>query len=123
MRSSLSRSTALDRTLVTIRRLAAFTVLAFALAGCGGSSQSSREPPVPTIATDPPTATVKTSWCLVYGTSTSPQKSSSTETLYLTDVALKSEKCVSTVSFELEPEAKVMGYDVSYQPADTAKAE
>jgi len=27
------------------------------------------------------------------------------------------------VSFELEPEAKVMGYDVSYQPADTAKIE
>jgi hypothetical protein len=78
---------------------------------------------VPTNTTDPPTATVKTSWCLAFGTSTSPQKSSSTETLYLTDVALKSEKCVSIVSFELEPEAKVMGYDVSYQPADTAKIE
>ena len=104
-----------------MNRLTAFAVLAVALAGCGG--KSSDEQAASMQPTSPPTATVTTSWCLVYGTSTSPQKSSSTETLYLTHVALKSEDCISTVSFELEPEAQVLGYDVSYQPADTAKIE
>ena len=104
-----------------MNRLTAFAVLAVALAGCGG--KSSDEQAASTQPTSPPTATVTTSWCLVYGTSTSPQKSSSTETLYLTHVALKSEDCISTVSFEFEPEAQVLGYDVSYQPADTAKIE
>ena len=104
-----------------MNRLTAFAVLAVALAGCGG--KSSDEQAASTQQTSPPTATATTSWCLVYGTSTSPQKSSSTETLYLTHVALKSEDCISTVSFELEPQAQVLGYDVSYQPADTAKIE
>ena len=104
-----------------MNRLTAFAVLAVALAGCGG--KSSDEQAASTQPTSPPTATVTTSWCLVYGTSTSTQKSSSAETLYLTHVALKSEDCISTVSFELEPEAQVLGYDVSYQPADTAKIE
>jgi hypothetical protein len=104
-----------------MNRFTAFAVLAVALAGCGG--RSSDEQAASTRPTSPPTATVTTSWCLVYGTSTSPQKSSSTERLYLTHVALKSEDCISTVSFELEPQAQVLGYDVSYQPADTAKIE
>ena len=104
-----------------MNRLTAFAVLAVALAGCGG--KSSDEQAASTQPTSPPTATVTTSWCLVYGTSTSTQKSSSAETLYLTHVALKSEDCISTVSFEFEPEAQVLGYDVSYQPADTAKIE
>jgi len=60
---------------------------------------------------------------MVSDTTTSPQKSSSTETLYLSDVGVKSDDCASTVSFELEPKAQVLGYDVSYQPADTAKVE
>jgi len=66
---------------------------------------------------------VTTSGCSVGGTSTSPQKSSSSETLYLREIALKSEDCTSTVSFKLEPKAQVLGYEVSYQPADTAKVE
>lgn len=104
-----------------MKRIAALTVLAFALAGCGG--KSSDEQAASTQPPSPPTATATTSWCLVYGTSMSPQKSSSTETLYLSHVALKSEDCISTVSFELEPKPQVLGYDVSYQPADTAKIE
>ena len=104
-----------------MNRLTAFAVLAVALAGCGG--KSSDEQAASTQPTSPPTATVTTSYCLVYGTSKSAQKSSSTETLYLTHVALKSEDCISTMSFELEPQAQVLGYDVSYQPADTAKIE
>jgi hypothetical protein len=102
-------------------RLAATVVLAFALAGCGG--KSSDEQAASTQPTSPPTATATTSYCLAVGTSMSPQKSSSTETLYLTHIALKSDDCISTVSFELEPEAQVLGYDVSYQPGDTAKIE
>jgi hypothetical protein len=66
---------------------------------------------------------VTTSWCMTFGNSTSPQKSSSTETLYLRHVALRSDDCTGTVSFELEPRAKVLGYEVSYQTADTAKLE
>jgi len=60
---------------------------------------------------------------MAFGTSSSLQKRSSTETLYLRHVALKSEDCASIVSFELEPKAHVLGYEVSYQPADTAKIE
>jgi hypothetical protein len=105
-----------------MRRLAVLlAALAFLVAGCGG--ESSDEQAASTQPASPPTATVTTSWCLVYGTSTSPQKSASTETLYLSDVALESEDCVSTVSFELEPKGQVLGYEISYQPADTAKLE
>ena len=104
-----------------MNRLAAFAVLAVALTGCSG--ESSDEQVASTMPSSPPMATATTSYCMVGGTSTSPQKSSSTETLYLSHVALRSDACTSTVSFELEPKAKVLGYDVSYQPADTAKVE
>ena len=104
-----------------MNRLAAFAVLAVALAGCGG--KSSDEQAASTLPISPPTASMTTSYCLAGGDSTSPQKSSSTETLYLSHVALRSDDCSSTVSFELEPKAKVLGYEVSYQPADTAKVE
>ncbi len=104
-----------------MKRISALTVLAFALAGCGG--KSSDEQAASTLPTDPPTATVTTSSCVAFGTSTSPQKSSSNETLYLRNIALTSGDCTSSVSFELEPKAQVMGYEVSYQPADTAKIE
>ena len=102
-------------------RLTALAVLAVALAGCGG--KSSDEQAASTLPSSPPTATVTTSSCMIFGTSRSPQKSSSAETLYLRHIALRSEDCTSTVSFELEPKSQVLGYDVSYQPADTAKVE
>ncbi len=102
-------------------RLTAFAVLAVALAGCGG--KSSDEQAASTQPSSPPTASVTTSSCMVFGTSTSPQKRSSSETLYLRHIALTSKDCTSTVSFELEPKAQVLGYEVSYQPADTAKVE
>jgi hypothetical protein len=104
-----------------MNRFAAFAVLAVALAGCGG--KSSDEHAASRLPSSPPTATVTTSWCMTFGNSTSPQKSSSAETLYLRHVALRSDDCTSTVSFELEPKAKVLGYEVSYQSADSAKVE
>jgi len=110
-----------ESTIAAMSRLAALAVLAIALAGCGGTS--SDEQAASTLPSSPPTATVTTSWCLTFGNSTSPQKSFSTETLYLSHVALRSDDCLSTVSFELEPKAKVPGFEVSYQPADTAKVE
>jgi hypothetical protein len=104
-----------------VKRIAALLVLAFALGGCG--SNSSDEQAASTQPSSPPTATITTTWCSVFGTSTSPQKSSSNETLYLRNIALESGDCTSTVSFKLEPKAQVLGYEVSYQPADTAKVE
>jgi hypothetical protein len=104
-----------------MNRLTAFAVLAVALAGCGGTS--SDEQAASPLPSSPPTATVTTSWCMTFGNSASPQKSSSAETLYLRHVALRSDDCTSTVSFELEPKAKVLGYEVSYQSADSAKVE
>lgn len=104
-----------------MNRLFAFGVLAVALAGCGG--KSSDEQAASTQPTSPPGATVTSASCMVFGTSTSPQKSSSNETLYLSHIALKSVDCTSTVSFELEPVAQAPGFEVSYQPADAAKVE
>jgi hypothetical protein len=104
-------------------RFAAIVILAFALAGCGGSSNSSSEPPVPTSTTDPPKATATVECTTISGASTSRQTSSSNETMYLTNVELQRDDCVRRVSFELEPNTQMPGYEVSYEPADTAKIE
>ena len=57
---------------------------------------------------------------------TSPQKSSANEnrdTMYLTDVSVEAEECTANVTFAFEKQAPGPGFDVSYQPADTAKIE
>ncbi|HKB19989.1 MAG TPA: hypothetical protein VKC65_03170 [Gaiellaceae bacterium] len=105
-----------------MKRLAAFAVLAFALAGCG-SSKSSDEQPATTNPTSPPSMATTAACEPPSGASTSPQKGSSAETMYLTGVVIKPGECTSSVLFELEPEAQAPGYEVSYQPADTAKIE
>src|SRR5207247_9518694 len=60
------------------------------------------------------------------GASTSPQKSSANEnreTMYLTNVTIAGTDCADKVVFDFEQQAPGPGYDVSYQPADTAKIE
>jgi hypothetical protein len=107
-----------------MKRLAALLVLAFALAACG--SNSSDEQAASTQPTSPPTATVTTTSCMVFGTSTSPQKSSANEnreTMYLSNVGIKPGDCTRSVLFEFEPQAPGPGFEVSYQPAETAKIE
>jgi hypothetical protein len=108
-----------------VKRLAVFALLAFALAGCGGSgsSESSGEPPVPTNTTDPPKATATVECTMILNASTSPQSNSSTETSYLTNVVLQHDDCMRRVAFELDPSTQTPGYEVSYEPADTAKIE
>lgn len=103
-------------------RLAVFLVLAFALAGCG-SSKSSDEQPASTTSTSPPAMETTSTDCKIDGASKSAQKGSSSDTMYLTDVEFQAANCGSSVVFELEPKAQAPGYDVSYQPADTAKIE
>ena len=57
--------------------------------------------------------------------STSPQKSSNEnrETMYLTNVAAGADECTAKVVFGFEEQAPGPGFEVSYQPADTAKIE
>lgn len=60
------------------------------------------------------------------GGATTPQKSSANEnreTMYLTGVEAASEECEAHVDFEFEEAAPGPGYEVSYQPASTAKIE
>ena len=58
--------------------------------------------------------------------STSPQKSSANanrETMYLTNVTPGADECTAKVVFEFEAQAPGPGFEVSYQPASTAKIE
>jgi hypothetical protein len=115
-------------------RLAAIVLVAFALAGCGNGGSSNDESassgtaPGTTSTTPgspPPMQTVPD--CMPPpDASTSPQKSASDEnreTMYLTDVSLGSDKCSAKVIFQLEQQAPGPGYQVSYEPAATAKIE
>ena len=65
--------------------------------------------------------------CKLAGATKSPQVNASDqrpeETMYLTDVSLTSVKCATSVVFDLEPNALLPGYRVSYEPAETAKVE
>jgi hypothetical protein len=115
-------------------RLAAIVVLAFALAGCGsGSNDNGAASPATTsispttTSTSPPSMQTIPACMPSPSASTSPQKSSANENremMYLTDVSLdKGEECSAKVTFVFERQAPGPGYDVSYQPADTAKIE
>jgi hypothetical protein len=107
-------------------RFAAIVVVVFALAGCGsGSSDNEAAPPPTTTSTSPPSMQTVPDCMPSPRASTSPQKSSSEngETMYLTNVTLSGSDCVGKVVFDFERQAPGPGYDVSYQPADTAKVE
>jgi hypothetical protein len=118
-------------------RLAAIVVLAFALAGCGsGSSDNEAASPTTattttstsptTTSTSPPSMQTVPACMPPPSASTSPQKSSANEnreTMYLTNVGLGGSDCVDTIVFDFEKQAPGPGYDISYQPASTAKIE
>jgi hypothetical protein len=114
-------------------RLAAIVVLAFALAGCGsGSNDNGAASPATTstspttTSTSPPSMQTIPACMPSPSASTSPKKSSANENremMYLTDVSLDREECSAKVTFAFEQQAPGPGYDVSYQPADTAKIE
>jgi hypothetical protein len=103
-----------------MKRLLAVPVLALALAGCG--SDSGNDEAASTNPSSPPPMQTTTSGCeSLSGASTDPQKQTANETMYLTSVAIKPGTC--TVVFGFEAQAPGPGYEVSYQPASTAKVE
>jgi hypothetical protein len=114
-------------------RLAAIVVLAFALAGCGsGSTDNEAASPTTTstspttTSTSPPSMQTIPDCMPSPSASTSAQKSSANEnreTMYLTNVTPGADKCTAKVEFEFEEQAPGPGFEVSYQPADTAKIE
>jgi hypothetical protein len=111
-----------------VKRPAVLIVLAFALAGCGGST-SSDEQAASTSSTSPPSmATTSTGDdCKLDGATGAPEVNASSDkpdqTMYLTDVSLTSVKCAKSVVFDLEPRTEAPGFRVSYEPAGTAKVE
>ena len=114
-------------------RLAVFVLLAFALAGCGsGSNDNEAAAPTTTstspttTSTSPPSMQTVPDCMPSPSASTSPQKSSANanrETMYLTNVTTGADECTAKVLFGFEEQAPGPGFEVSYQPADTAKIE
>ena len=106
-------------------RLAAIVLVAFALAGCG-TSRSSSEQPSTTQPSSPPSMQTVPDCMAPPDASTSAKKSAASEnreTMFLTSISLGSDKCSAKVQFGFEQQAPGPGYEVSYQPADTAKVE
>jgi hypothetical protein len=106
-------------------RLAVIVVLAFALAGCGSGSSDNEAASSTTTSTSPPSMQTVPDCMPSPNASTSPQKSSNEnrETMYLTNVTAGADKCTAKVVFGFEEQAPGPGFEVSYQPADTAKIE
>ena len=114
-------------------RLAAIVVLAFALAGCGsGSNDNGAASPATTstspttTSTSPPSMQTVPDCMLSPSASASPQKSSANanrETMYLTNITPGADECTAKVVFDFEEQAPGPGFEVSYQPASTAKIE
>jgi len=114
-------------------RLAAIVLLAFALAGCGSGSNDNEGAAPTTTSTSPTTTSTSPPSmqtvpdCMPSPTaSTSPQKSSANanrETMYLESVTTGADECTAKVLFGFEEQAPGPGFEVSYQPADTAKIE
>jgi hypothetical protein len=108
-------------------RLAAIVLVAFTLAGCGSDSSSDNgAASSTTTSTSPPSMQTVPDCMAPPDASTSTKKSPANEnreTMYLTNISLGSDKCSAKVLFGFEQQAPGPGYEVSYQPADTAKVE
>ena len=118
-----------------MNRFAVFFVLALALAGCGsGSNDNEAAAPATTptstspttTSTSPPSMQTVPDCMPSPSASTSPQKSpanANRETMYLESVTTGADECTAKVLFGFEEQAPGPGFEVSYQPADTAKIE
>ena len=102
-------------------RLLAIVVLALALAGCGDDDQAASTKP-----SSPPSMETTADCMPIPGASMDAKKSpanDNAETMYLTNVTLSSTDCSDKVVFDFEEQAPGPGFDISYQPASTAKVE
>jgi hypothetical protein len=102
-------------------RLLAIVVLALALAGCGDDDQAASTKP-----SSPPSMETTADCMPIPGASTDAKTSpanDNAETMYLTNVTLSSTDCSDKVVFDFEEQAPGPGFDISYQPASTAKVE
>ena len=105
-------------------RLLAIVVLALTLACCGSdsgndeaaSTNPSSPPPMQTIPECMPLPDAG------LDARTSPAIENR-ETMYLSNVSVDSEKCAAKVVFDFEEQEPGPGFEVSYQPASTAKVE
>jgi hypothetical protein len=115
---------------VIVARCLAIVVLALALVGCGSDSndnESASPTTTPTTtSTSPPSMKTVPDCMPSPSASTSAQKNSvneNRETMYLTNVSVDAEQCSAKVTFDFEKQTPGPGFDVSYQPASTAKIE
>jgi hypothetical protein len=111
---------------VSVTRLIALVLFASALAGCGASKSSDQQPATTNPSSPPPMATTTTPSCEPLSGGSLTQKKSPPEmnpvTVYLTGVSITRQPCTGNVAFTFEG-SHAPGYDVSYQPASTAKVE
>jgi hypothetical protein len=113
-------------------RLLALLVLTLALAGCGSdagndeAASTNPAPPPAKTASSPPSMQTIPECMPLPGVGLDTQMSSALEnreTMYLTSVSEDTEDngCSATVEFTFERQAPGPGFEVSYQPASTAK--
>jgi hypothetical protein len=108
-----------------MKRLLAIPVLALALAGCGSESGNNGAAS-PTNPSSPPAMQTIPECMAMPNAGLDPRMSpaiENRETMYLTDVSVDSEDCTAKVVFAFEEQEPGPGFEVSYQPADTAKVE
>jgi hypothetical protein len=115
-----------------VKRFLALPLLALALAGCGsdsGNDEAASTNPSPPTTTNPssPPSMQTIPQCMAPSDAgldarTSPEIENR-ETMYLTDVTAASEDCSDKVVFDFEKQEPGPGFQVSYQPASTAKVE
>lgn len=108
-----------------MKRLVAIPVLALALAGCGSNDSGNNQAASTNPSSPPPMQTIPE--CMAVPNAGLDTRTSPTidnrETMYLTDVTVDSAKCTAKVVFSFEQQAPGPGFEVSYQPASTAKVE
>jgi hypothetical protein len=108
-----------------MKRLVLIPVLALALAGCG-SNDSGSDGAASTDPSSPPSMQTIPDCMAVPNAGLDARTSpaiENRETMYLTDVSVDSEKCTAKVVFSFEEQEPGPGFEVSYQPAETAKVE
>jgi hypothetical protein len=108
---------------VTLLRVACIAILVWGLAGCGNGSGASEQAAPASSEPTPTTIDCEAS----AGAATSAQQSpalAERETMYLTNVGAHTDRCGDRITFEFKKSGSPSpGFNVSYQPAASAKIE